>query len=760
MAQKSMITEYPSNSKKSLPGEAFDDDFDLTEVLAAIEKMEKENAQASQWSQAPKQVQPIVDDFEDEFDLQVRGAEKLEEEERQRQKQQEQTDIEEARRLFRELNGQDFEPQHQDDEADQAPPKKKKKSEQPQSQPIASKSSSSRAPTPSSSSSRIAIEVEKMNEKDIERQREEALASQDLRRKQRESEQVDNGDREEANQREALRIFRELNGVDFSSFSQQPTHEQAKSAITVNPVPATLQKQPKQNSQSTADEQASKKTYTGKGKKVVSEKDDDVVLVSNTSSKQPVPQNPNPTTINNGIPKVNVYPITVQNESRNYNLYADAMRSQIDSKDDGCTSSELQICTIPNNFGQFGAIQQTSQYTVNSIYPASSSIEPKVNVKPEPIPQLSTLTKVKPESVPQVTAFSKVNREPIPQLQKQFPSPYLHRTKHSTQNNIDELFSIIEFTRILPYCDWTEFKSDISLPMNAKDHLNENSRMYQKPFTAAERDFYTSVEQIARAKFNVYVKEGTVYEELYEYVGIVVEIEDGLGDNVNRQAEGNNVKIDDDTLKDIPEEVVTRLLENNDDNECPICMDGFQEPALIKHCGHIFCRECLAAFTENANEPNCPSCRQGYNMEDIVSKNFFDKKYGVRDELEVPVFPILPPDGKGKGKVEWVSSTKIDNLMEILEATRRADPKEKTISKFLEFFVTFLELLEQPLNKGSFKFVKIIGPMSAESRANSICELENDDDTRIILVSLKCGSVGLNLVTCSQVVLMVNSHIL
>ncbi|KAJ3129139.1 hypothetical protein HK098_002380 [Nowakowskiella sp. JEL0407] len=328
-----IIPDSPRIPRNPSPAEAFDDDFDLTEVLAAIEKMEKEHAQASQWSQAPKQVQPIVDGFKDEFDLQeaLIAIEKLEEEERQRQKQQEQTDIEEARRLFRELNGQDFEPQHEDEEADQAPPKKKKKSEQPQSQPIASKSSSSSVPTrtvdqgqaikkkksdqtktvngsASSSSSRIAIEVEKMNEKDIERQREEALASQYLRRKQRESEQVDNGDREEANQREALRIFRELNGVDFSSFAQQPTHEQAKSAITVNPVPATLQKQPKQNSQSTADEQASKKTYTGKGKKVVREKDDDVVLVSNTSSKQPVPQNPNPITINNGIPSVNVDP--------------------------------------------------------------------------------------------------------------------------------------------------------------------------------------------------------------------------------------------------------------------------------------------------------------------------------------------------------------------------------------------------------------------------------------------------------------------
>eukprot|EP00842_Homolaphlyctis_polyrhiza_P006440 jgi/Hompol1/6798/HPOL_001202-RA len=69
-------------------------------------------------------------------------------------------------------------------------------------------------------------------------------------------------------------------------------------------------------------------------------------------------------------------------------------------------------------------------------------------------------------------------------------------------------------------------------------------------------------------------------------------------------------------------------------------------------------------------------------------------------------------------------------------------------------FVRFLDLFERPLQEAGFGFVRYDGSMSAKERDDAIKQLKRDDAVTVMLVSLKCGSVGLNLSFANRVIML------
>lgn len=107
-----------------------------------------------------------------------------------------------------------------------------------------------------------------------------------------------------------------------------------------------------------------------------------------------------------------------------------------------------------------------------------------------------------------------------------------------------------------------------------------------------------------------------------------------------------------------------------------------------------------------------------------------------------------------------VSSTKIRHLIQILR-------RESEEHKFIVFsqFTSMLDLVEPFLKQEGFVFTRYDGSMRNDLREASLNRLRNDKRTRILLCSLKCGSLGLNLTAASRVVILepfwnpVSSHI-
>ncbi|ORY08446.1 SNF2 family N-terminal domain-domain-containing protein [Clohesyomyces aquaticus] len=94
-------------------------------------------------------------------------------------------------------------------------------------------------------------------------------------------------------------------------------------------------------------------------------------------------------------------------------------------------------------------------------------------------------------------------------------------------------------------------------------------------------------------------------------------------------------------------------------------------------------------------------------------------------------------------------STKIRQLLQILEKETR-DHKVIVFSQF----TSMLDLIEPFLRREGFSFTRYDGSMRNDLREASLHKLRNDKRTRVLLCSLKCGSLGLNLTAASRVVIM------
>lgn len=98
---------------------------------------------------------------------------------------------------------------------------------------------------------------------------------------------------------------------------------------------------------------------------------------------------------------------------------------------------------------------------------------------------------------------------------------------------------------------------------------------------------------------------------------------------------------------------------------------------------------------------------------------------------------------------ELVPSTKIKQLLKILR-------KESDNHKFIVFsqFTSMLDLIEPFLRSRDYQYTRYDGKMRNDLREASLNRLRNDENCRILLCSLKCGSLGLNLTAATRVVIL------
>lgn len=91
-------------------------------------------------------------------------------------------------------------------------------------------------------------------------------------------------------------------------------------------------------------------------------------------------------------------------------------------------------------------------------------------------------------------------------------------------------------------------------------------------------------------------------------------------------------------------------------------------------------------------------------------------------------------------------------LLKILSDIEARKEGEKTI--VFSQFTGFLDILEPFLKAHGVRFVRYDGSMKNDKRQESLETIKTSATVRVILISFKAGSTGLNLTCCNNVVLM------
>ncbi|KAK9247909.1 SNF2 family N-terminal domain-containing protein [Lipomyces tetrasporus] len=359
------------------------------------------------------------------------------------------------------------------------------------------------------------------------------------------------------------------------------------------------------------------------------------------------------------------------------------------------------------------------------------------------------------------------------------------------QNRIGELYSLIRFLRIEPYCnyfckkcdcsslDWmfsdkrtcdmcghkpmqhaNWFNAELLKPIQSAPSQAERDQAMVKlhsilkhvllrrtkveraddlglpprivdirrdRFNEEEDDLYRSIFSDSKRRFNSYVAQGVVLNNYANIFTLITRM---------RQ------------MADHPDLVLRRHGSGEADTMlvCKLCDDEAQE-AIRAKCHHVFCRLCIKEYvegfdTEDTNETlECPVCHVALVI-----------------DLTAPALEVDEATLK-KGSIvnrinmaNWRSSTKIEALVEELYKLRSDRQTIKSI--VFSQFTSMLDLVEWRLRRAGFQTVKLQGNMTPTQRDNSIQYFMNTPSVEVFLVSLKAGGVALNLCEASQVFLL------
>ncbi|KAI9673049.1 MAG: hypothetical protein M1817_003213 [Caeruleum heppii] len=374
------------------------------------------------------------------------------------------------------------------------------------------------------------------------------------------------------------------------------------------------------------------------------------------------------------------------------------------------------------------------------------------------------------------------------------------------QNNLDELQSLIRFLRIEPYNDLAVWKEQITQPMRngkgdvamkrlqyylkafmkrrTKNILKEAGalnpggkvdstmgvnasgfRITQRKvqtviaaFAPDERGFYDRLEQrtdrslermMGGQKLNyasalvllLRLRQACNHSELV--AGKLTKDKDAIS-TIGPAATPKKPRVDDARdLDDIANLLGGLTVETK---SCEICQVDLSQEEV--RAGSIRCAECqqdVVGLKERRHRKrskgtiHLPSEDPHLHGSEEVSDS------GAENELDGG---DLSSDAEGEAST-LVASSKIRHLLKILH-------NEAATHKFIVFsqFTSMLDLIEPFLKRDGLIYTRYDGSMKNDLREASLERLRTESKTRILLCSLKCGSLGLNLTAASRVVIL------
>mmetsp|Transcript_38500 Transcript_38500/g.57707 ORF Transcript_38500/g.57707 Transcript_38500/m.57707 type:complete len:734 (-) Transcript_38500:784-2985(-) len=210
--------------------------------------------------------------------------------------------------------------------------------------------------------------------------------------------------------------------------------------------------------------------------------------------------------------------------------------------------------------------------------------------------------------------------------------------------------------------------------------------------------------------------------------------------------------------------------------DCDICHEPPTDRVVSSCCRAAFCRSCVVEYMATSvgisagnNTTPCPSCRDPFSIDlnqDQERADDTDLSVDATETISTVGMPSLKELShvasgsilKRLNLVEFATSTKIEALVEELVQMRQKSPGSKAI--VFSQFVNMLDLIRwrlhsDPCLKDMGLGVRALhGGMNVKARDLSLKEFREDNNVRVLLMSLKAGGVALNLTVANYIYLM------
>ncbi|KAK5080232.1 hypothetical protein LTR05_008745 [Lithohypha guttulata] len=379
------------------------------------------------------------------------------------------------------------------------------------------------------------------------------------------------------------------------------------------------------------------------------------------------------------------------------------------------------------------------------------------------------------------------------------------------QNRVEEIYSLIKFCRMRPYDDAEQFGRDIVRPLRGRNHQSGTLAMekfqallraillrrtktstingtpiLQLPpkhevedrvvFDKDQLEFYQALEREAQIQFNRYITNGKVGRNYSKTLVLLLRLRQcccspqlitNLRDFVTCKIfRGIDMLAN---AQKMPHAVVQRIQED-DEIECPVCMDAVDNPTIFNPCGHTVCTDCFCQMAdcievEVGDRLTCPHCRGSVELKKITDLESLEQVWSSEQIQASSINQAHLHRGTRQNNAtkERVLSrlekiyqpcAKIDRLVQLLHEIRHRGEGEKTI--VFSSFTSFLDLVECCMRQDTvlMNYARYDGSMSVQERSKAVARFMLDLDCQFMLISLKAGNTGLNLSVANHVVIL------
>ncbi|KAF2489726.1 DNA repair protein, RAD5 [Lophium mytilinum] len=390
-------------------------------------------------------------------------------------------------------------------------------------------------------------------------------------------------------------------------------------------------------------------------------------------------------------------------------------------------------------------------------------------------------------------------------------------------NRLEDLFSLVRFLRVEPWSNFSFWKTFITVPFESKDFLRaldvvqtvleplvlrrtkdmktpdgkalvplpprtieierielskDEREVYDYIFTRAKRVFAANAEagtlmksyttifaQILRLRQScchpvLIRKKEIVADE--DDAAAAADIANGLADDMDLDTLLERFASDSDQDANRFGATVLKQIQEEANQECPICSEDPMEDQAVTGCWHSACKKCLLDYITHQRDKGeiakCFNCREPINARDVFEVIRHDEVVGELDDGDMDLDDLSsPPPATQTPRISLrrigaSGSAKTAALLTHLKSIRRADAGMKSV--VFSQFTSFLDLIEPALERDRIPFLRFDGSMAQKARAAVLTEFTASKKGIVLLLSLRAGGVGLNLTSAKRVFMM------